>query len=393
MSRILAISMLSAIVGLLPVSSRANSDAVTDIRPIYLAQNSSELAAKVINPAKKTNIWIGPEELTALEMQGDAWKKLKKQAMEPAGKPDLSHYKQRNNVHVLAKALVYARCKLETSHQQCKNVDLKALHQQVVDQIAMMIGEEINGNTLALGRKLVAYVIAADLVKLPAKDDKNFKTWLRNVRHLQPDSRSKKTLISTHEERPNNWGTHAGASRIAIAVYLDDHQDIQRSATVFKGWLGDRSAYSSFRYEHGLTWQCDPNNPVGINPKGCTKNGYSIDGVLADDQRRGGKFHWPPPKENYVYEALQGAMVQAVILHRRGYDTFNWQDQALLRAYRWLYEVADFPANGDDTWQLPLVDCYYGTSFWNGKKTRIGKNMGWTGWTHSAKNTGTCGRN
>jgi hypothetical protein len=89
--------------------------------------------------------------------------------------------------------------------------------------------------------------------------------------------------------------------------------------------------------------------------------------VLPDDQRRGGSFQWPPPKENYVYEALQGAIMPAVILHLRGYDTFNWEDQTLLRAYRWLYDVADFPAEGDDTWQLPLIDCYYGTSFWNGR--------------------------
>lgn len=389
MSRIFAISLLSTIVGLLPVSGRGNTDAVAEIR---LAQSTSGLATRDINPASKSWIWIGPDELAMLEMQGDAWKNLKKQAMKPPGRPDLSIYKQRNNVRVLAKALVYARCKLEAAHRQCKNFDLKKLHLEVVDQIAMIINEKINGNTLALGRKLAAYVIAANLVKLPAEEDKVFRVWLRNVRYLQPDSQSKKTLVSTHEDRPNNWGTHAGASRIAIAAYLDDGEDIHRSATVFKGWLGDSTAYSSFRYEHGLSWQCHADKPVGINPKACTKNGHSVDGVLADDQRRGGRFQWPPPKENYVYEALQGAMVQAVILHRRGYDSFNWQDQALLRAYRWLYEIADFPAEGDDTWQLPLVDCYYGTSFWNGKKTRIGKNMGWTGWTHSAKNTRACGK-
>lgn len=392
MGRIFAICIISAIVGLLSVSGPAKLDDVADIRPIYLAQSSSEPAARVITPAKKTGIWIGPEELAVLETQGDAWKKLKSRAMKPAGRPDLSSYKKRNNVHVLAKALVYARCKLEASHRQCSNLDLEKLHKEVIDQIMMIMSEEKGGNTLSLGRKLGAYVIAADLVRLPAKEDKIFRGWLRNVRYSRPDSLSKKTLISTHEDRPNNWGTHAGASRIAIAAYLDDLEDIQRSAAVLKGWLGDRTAYSGFKYRYGLSWQCHPNKPVGINPSGCTKNGHSIDGVLPDDQRRGGGFHWPPPKENYVYEALQGAIVQAVILHRRGYDTFNWEDQALLRAYRWLYDVADFPAEGDDTWQLPLVDCYYGTSFWNGRKTRFGKNMGWTGWTHSAKNTAACGK-
>ena len=76
------------------------------------------------------------------------------------------------------------------------------------------------------------------------------------------------------------------------------------------------------------------------------------DGVLPDDQRRSGVFRWPPSHENYVYEALQGALVQAVILQRAGYDAFNWQDKALLRAFRWLRDVTEYPATGDDTWAL-----------------------------------------
>jgi len=62
-----------------------------------------------------------------------------------------------------------------------------------------------------------------------------------------------------------------------------------------------------------------------------TKDGHRIDGVLPDDQRRGGSFGWPAPRENYVWEALQGALAQAVILHRAGYDVWNWEDRALLR--------------------------------------------------------------
>jgi len=75
--------------------------------------------------------------------------------------------------------------------------------------------------------------------------------------------------------------------------------------------------------------------------------------------------------------------VQAAILHRAGYDTFNWGDKAILRAFQWLYNEANFPAVGDDTWELPLVDYYYGTEFWDGSATRCGKNMGWTDWTHA----------
>lgn len=204
-------------------------------------------------------------------MKGDAWEQLKSQAMISAGRPDLSNNRQKNNVYVLAKALIYARCLLESSDPQCSDIDLQKLHTEVVDQIMMIIGTEKGGSTLALGRELAAYVIAADLVTLPAKEGTIFKAWLRNVRNSRPDSNKKKTLISTHEERPNNWGTHAGASRIAIAAYLNDVADIRRSATVFKGWLGDREAYAGFRYRYGFSWQCHADKPVGINPPAVPK--------------------------------------------------------------------------------------------------------------------------
>ncbi len=362
------------------------ADAGSDRKLIGLEQNSSENENPV--PAEKTSIWISAEELADLDMQGEAWEQLKKQAIKPVGKPNLSNNKQKHNVYILGKALVYVRCTQEPSSLQCSDIELKSFHQEIMGQIMMIMGTEKGGSTLALGRELAAYVIAADLITLSPKQEVLFKAWLSNVRYSQPDTLSRKTLISTHEERPNNWGTHAGASRLAIAVYLNDRAEIHRAATVFKGWLGDRDAYSNFVYRYGFAWQCHANKPVGINPKGCKKEGHSIDGVLPDDQRRGGGFQWPPPKENYVYEALQGALVQAIILQRQGYDPFNWQDKALLRAYSWLNDEANFSATGDDTWQLPLVDCYYATSFWNRKKTRFGKNIGWTGWTHSTNNKG-----
>ena len=61
------------------------------------------------------------------------------------------------------------------------------------------------------------------------------------------------------------------------------------------------------------------------------------DGVLPDDQRRSGGFVWPPTKENYVWEALQGAIAQAVILHRAGFldgrkATTHWGALHELRA-------------------------------------------------------------
>ncbi len=311
-------------------------------------------------------IWIGKQELKRLPASGPAWERLKRHADRPAGSPNLRDQEESNNRIVLAKALVYAR------------TGIASYRNDVIDQCMRAIGTESGGRTLSLARKLVTYVIAADLAGMPPDKDSLFREWLRRPLTEELDGL---TLQTTHELRPNNWGTHAGATRAAVAVYLGDREELERTALVFKGWLGDRSAYSGFLYGD-VSWQCDPSAPAGINPKGCTKDGHPIGGVLPDDQRRSGPFRWPPPKEGYVYEALQGAVVQAEILRRAGYDTFNWSDQALARAYQWLYEVAQFPAEGDDLALLPIIDRQYGTRLTPHGLLHSAKNVSWTDWTH-----------
>ncbi len=316
-----------------------------------------------------TGIWTSREELASIPMSGAAWTRLKSEADASAGSPDVSNQDDPVNVRIMAKALVYAR------------TGQASYRDQVINACMAAIGTEQGGRTLALGRELIAYVIAADLVGLPADKDQTFRAWLQRTLTEVLDG---KTLVSTHEDRPNNWGTHAGASRAAVAAYLGNTQELERVARVFKGWLGDRSSYAGFSYGE-LGWQVDPANPVGINPKGATKSGHSIDGVLPDDQRRAGGFSWPPPAENYVYEALQGALAQAVILDRAGYDVWNWEDKALLRAFQWLHTQAGFPAGGDDSWQPHVINHYYGTNFPAPVPGGSGKNVGWTDWTHGAR--------
>jgi hypothetical protein len=325
----------------------------------------------VAPPTAVAGIWIGTAELAAKPTTGAAWNALKSEADRSCGPPDLSDQDQRNNVCVMAKALVFAR------------TGVVAYRAGVVAAIEAIVGSgTYNGRALALGRELGAYVIAADLIDLqshaPALDTQ-FRAKLRELLRT-PTTGGPSNLINCHERRPNNWGTHCGGARAAVAAYLGDQAELARVATVFRGWLGDRSAYSGFDYGD-LTWQCSSSAPVGINPAGCTKGGNNLDGVIPDDQRRAGSYAWPPPKENYVYEALQGALLQAVVLSRRGYDVWNWQDRALLRAYRWLHDVAGFSADGDDTWQMHIVNRVYGTSFPAPSPTQPGKNVGWTDWT------------
>ena len=183
--------------------------------------------------------------------------------------------------------------------------------------------------------------------------------WLRALLSEPFDGR---TLVRRHEERPNNWGTHAGAARAAIAAYLGDRAELARTAQVFRGYLGDRAAYAGFEYGD-LAWQCDATKPVGINPTGCTKNGVNIDGALPEEMRRGGAFVWPPVYTGYAWEGLQGAVLQAELLRVAGYDAWNWSDRALLRATRFLYGRVGWVAEGDDEWQPWLIDRRYGTAY------------------------------
>ncbi len=329
--------------------------------------------ALVANPAMHEHlelpmsIWIARDELAALPTTGAAWNRLKAAADRPLPAPDLSDQDSEANVLTLARALVFAKTGVPRYRDEVETACMLAM------------GTERGGNALALAKQLTAYIVAADLVGLSPERETRFRAWLRDV--VDYRFPSGKSLRSTHEVRPNNWGTFAGAARLAAAVYLKDENEVKRCAEVFKGWLGDRSIYSGFKFKD-RSWQARPRRPVGINPAGSAKHGHSIDGVLPDDQRRAGSFVWPPPRENYVYTALQGAVAQAVMLERCGYPAWKWEDRALLRAFKWLYEQADYPATGDDAWMIYLINRAYAAKFPEKPIVKLGKNLDWTDWTH-----------
>lgn len=320
-------------------------------------------------------LWLSAAEITQLPMSGSAWDNLKAAADEQPGKPDLSDQDSAVNVHILAKALVYAR----TGEESYRGDVLEAIKTVVNEQ------SENGGRTLALGRELAAYIIAADLINLQHVNsdlDARFRARLRELLDKPLEgSGSARTLRETHELRPNNWGTHAGASRAAIAVYLGDAEELERTAQVFHGYLGNLAVYDGFKFDSDLSWQANNGRPIGINPAGATKEGHSIDGALPEEMRRGASFQWPPKSTNYPWEGLQGAFLQAEILARAGYPVYEWEDRALLRAVEFLYAI-DWPAHGDDEWIPWMVNRIYGTNFPTAIKAQPGKNMGWTDWTH-----------
>ena len=325
--------------------------------------------------AQTNGIWISRAEIAALPMSGAAWSGLLSEANASTGTPNLSNQDDPVNVRVMAKALAFAR----TGNTGYRNDVVNALR-----YIAQ--SGSYSGRALALGRELGAYVIAADVIDLKSVDpslDQQFRAKIRQLLTTPTDG-GPSNLVDCHEKRANNWGTQCGGSRAVVAAYLGDAAELARVAQVFKGWLGDRTSYAGFDYGD-LAWQSDPSRPVGINPKGATIQGRNVDGVVPDDQRREGGFSWPPPKANYVYGALGGVLVQALILHRAGYPAFEWSDRAILRAFVWTHEQANFAAQSDDSWQPHLVNHIYSRTFPAQASSGAGKNVGWTDWTHGGR--------
>jgi hypothetical protein len=318
-------------------------------------------------------VWVTPAELTGRSTSGPAWTRLKARADASLGAADIADQNSNHDVGTLAVALVYARTGDGAYRAKARQAILDA------------IGTEAGGRTLALGRNLASYVIAADLIDLGSLDpagDARFRTWLAAVRH---EDLGGLTLVSTQELRPNNWGAMSGASRIAADLYLGDQADLDRAATVFRGYLGDRAAYAGFRYGE-TSWQADPSAPVGVNPPGATIAGVDVDGALPDDMRRGCSFQPVPCHTGYPWEAMQGVVTQAELLARHGYDAFHWSHDAVLRSARYLQRLdAQFGgwwAASDDTWQPWLINHAYGTSLPTSTLASPGKVLGYADWLY-----------
>lgn len=317
-------------------------------------------------------------EVASLPTTGAAWTAMLAEA-DKTRTPDIANQDDDSDIVCLARALVWARTGTTSYRTGARDLIMAAIDT-----------EDLATDVLAAARNLFGYICAADIIDLDGSDDTSFRTWLAATLDQEfPDGR---TVRTTHADRPNNFGTMAGASRMAAAIYLGNASEIVTCSQIFHGWLGNRSVYTFDTAEFGgpdpadLSWQADAANPVGINPAGSTISGNDVSGVLPDDQRRSGSFSWPPPAASYVHEALQGVVAQAIVLSRRGYDVWNWEDQAIKRAFDWLYTYpnsgAGYPPTGDDSWMTYAVNHAYGTSFSTESPSTHGKQMGYTDWLY-----------
>jgi len=321
-------------------------------------------------------------------------------------------------VFVLAKALVWLRLKQEAAPPE----DPEPYRAEVQAACLAARESENGGNTLALGRNLFGYVLAASLIDwddtVVGQREADFRSWLARVR-TEPfqEGLITRTLVAAHEDRPNNWGLMCGASRLAADLYLCDSNGECQCWNVFRRWLGDESSPFTFAPSDwggplppDLSWQHDPLAPVGINPRAasrldCRGIRRSLDGALPDEMRRAGPFEdalgvplaqgrrawlWPPYPQvadrDYNWEALQAVMAQAILHARRGKDPWSLSEQAIRRAFEWLYGELRFPVTdpmaGDDAYWLPcLANRIYALDLAEPATTKPGRQVGFCDWT------------
>ncbi len=311
-------------------------------------------------------ILIDRATLLALPTTGTAWTALKARADLSVSAPNLSDQNDPDDVTALAKALVYAR------------TGVTRYRDETITMLKGAVGTEYPGDALGVARGVAPLVLAADLV---GWRDPAWMSWISKLRTWANPDRGF-TLISMHNLRPNNWGTHAGAGRIAADLYLGDMVDLAKAAKVFEGYVGNRAAYAGFSYGSDLSWQSNALSPVGINPRAATVGGMNVDGIMPDDMRRGGSRPTVGDAgQMYTWEALQGTLLQAELLSRRGYAAWAWQEKAILRAFSKINALG-YGATGDDTWQPWLVNKRYGTAFAASAGTNPGKGFGYADWLY-----------
>lgn len=247
-------------------------------------------------------------------MSGAAWTRVLNAANASWGAPNLCDQDNKVNGNVLAGALVYARDPANNA----------AMRTKVRNAIFAAIPTQVTGcgnATLALGRLLGAYVMAADYIRLgqlSASDDQAFRNWLGPLRTKIVGGHGRYvSLVFTATDSPHNWGTFALASLTAADVYLGDLTAVQRDWNVYQGYIS-RTKYAGFQQEpQSNSWTC---RDIAFSPAngGCSTDAGRYGG-WPKDLIRGGACCTPSGDgASYSREIMQGVVVSAELLWKTG---------------------------------------------------------------------------
>jgi hypothetical protein len=284
---------------------------------------------------------------------------------------------QDNQADAVVVAAAYACLKTGEEHH-CERA------REILQEVSSV--DVLGRKTLALNRNLAGYVVAADLIDYR---DPAFSKWLQELIHKETWNAwtDEWSVYHTAMAEPTNGGCHARAAVTAVALYTEDEALLNEVANRFHDWLG-RSG-EGWLWDMDESWWQSEQDPAlynGVNPAGATLlidgDVRNVDGVLPEDMKRSGRPEYPFAEEGYVRECQQGMVATAWMLQRAGYPAFEWQDQAVLRSFRWFVEEAEGEYSGDDAGLPYLIRYVYGVDY-TSDIARPGKNgLGFYDWTH-----------
>lgn len=365
-------------------------------------------------------IWISPTELATIPIAGQtgcdsfclsAWNAIVNKANSTWHAPNLSEYTGvQHSQEIWAGAV--AAVKLATVPG--KEADAQRFREKTLNGLQAVIGTEqaalpennggIDDGRLAIARQFLRYVTAANILGVHNwgagyKGYRNYVEYMLKTKFVDVPGDGGKTMAEMHKCASNGCAM-GGGSRIASAAYLGDRTELDDAWNTFRRYTGDTSSsVNMFFSATGQNWYHNNTSKVAINPKGttCAGTSYPADGVIPNDQGRGGLCPSDPNNApgytQYPWEGLQGIYSQAVILHRLGYKDASgknpWQinDAALKRAleYQW-YLQNRFGGSWYDVsraaWVKHLAFRVYGIKPLQYSSTDGGRNMSLTQWTH-----------
>tara|TARA_A100001201_G_scaffold143757_1_gene147258 strand:+ start:7538 stop:13726 length:6189 start_codon:yes stop_codon:yes gene_type:complete len=323
--------------------------------------------------ASDSGIWIDRDALAALPQSGAAWTRLAADANSTWGTADLTDQDQTHDVLVLSGALYAA---------VSGDAPMLAKTQAALDSL---VGATL-GDALEVSRAMQAYVIAADLINYrPSLLQDEFRSWIdANINgHSTANS-----IRETAQRSANNWGGMARAALSATGLYLSDQSMIDDAVQGHLEFIGEYTGTNPQMIftdspDQGYAWHYDPADQAGVN----RADAGFLSGVIPEDWRRDTTISdatiagftqlsdLDAVDTIYLWEAMQGFVVAAVLLHRARLIDINTAT-AVERAVTVLYDTSH-DAVGDDTWIPPLLNQWLGLSL---TETAVseGKGMGYT---------------
>jgi len=185
--------------------------------------------------ATSKGMWRCKNEIMALPTSGSAYSNTVTMAYGSWPIADLSVQTNNHAAFCMAGALIWARNGDATLRTKVRSGLMSAMRS--MDQQSEY--DKSGSRTLGVGRQLTGYVIAADLIdfaSFAADSEAIFSTWLNQMRtqtFTNSNSSYCKTLVGTHEST-NGWGLEAGASRLAIAIYRGQADEVARCDSLFR---------------------------------------------------------------------------------------------------------------------------------------------------------------